>query len=217
MSDQATVAAQNTSNAAGQAAQTDANAQAQNGTVATSANPTSQQTGASQADQGNQAQSQQASGNSVVPEKYDLKLPEGSLLDPATVEKISSFAKERGLSNEQAQAILERESASVSEYVKGQEEGLKAEAQKWVETIRSDKEIGGDAFNKSVEHAKRLVDRYATADFKKVLDDTGLGNHPELVRMLARIGKAMADDTAVLPGTSSSTGQRSAAEIMYGR
>jgi hypothetical protein len=45
----------------------------------------------------------------VVPEKYDLKLPEASLLDASHVEKLTAFAKERGLSNDEAQALLERE------------------------------------------------------------------------------------------------------------
>src|SRR5688572_20896218 len=52
----------------------------------------------------------------VVPEKYDLKLPEGSLLEAAQMEKISAYAKEKGLSNEQAQELLERENDAVSGY-----------------------------------------------------------------------------------------------------
>src|SRR3972149_1235780 len=50
----------------------------------------------------------------VVPQKYELKLPEGSQLDQARIDSLSAYAKEKGLSNEQAQAILDRESDAVS-------------------------------------------------------------------------------------------------------
>ena len=42
----------------------------------------------------------------VAPEKYDLKLPEGSKLDAKHIEKIAADAKARGLSQEDAQALL---------------------------------------------------------------------------------------------------------------
>ena len=46
-----------------------------------------------------------ASPAKIVPEKYDLKIPDGALITPADVERIATFAKERGLSNEEAQAV----------------------------------------------------------------------------------------------------------------
>ena len=49
----------------------------------------------------------------AVPEKYDLKAPEGSLLAEPMLEKIAAFARERGFSQEQAQAMVEHESASL--------------------------------------------------------------------------------------------------------
>ncbi|MFN9952022.1 MAG: hypothetical protein ACK55I_02915, partial [bacterium] len=38
--------------------------------------------------------------------KYDLKLPEGTLLTQAEVDKIVSFAKDQGLSQESAQKLV---------------------------------------------------------------------------------------------------------------
>src|SRR3954464_8985731 len=49
--------------------------------------------------------------------KYELKAPEKSLLPATHAEKIVALAKERGFSNEQAQAVYEAESAHFKEYV----------------------------------------------------------------------------------------------------
>src|SRR5690348_5541591 len=59
--------------------------------------------------------------------KYELKAPEKSLLPATHAEKIVSLAKERGLSNEQAQAVYDAESAHFKEYV---DTAIKAEQAK---------------------------------------------------------------------------------------
>jgi len=150
----------------------------------------------------------------AVPEKYDLKLPEGSLLEPSAVEQISSFAKEQGLSNEAAQKLLERESKSFASYVEKQKTELVKQTAEWLEAAKTDKEIGGEAFGQNAELAKRVVERYGSESFKKALNESGLGNHPELVRFVARIGKAMSEDQLVIPGTQSG-GPKSAADTLY--
>lgn len=150
-----------------------------------------------------------------VPEKYELKLPKDSLMDPARVEKIASFAKERGLSQDQAQAVLERESDAISSYAASQQEALKQKASEWKTAVESDKEIGGPALTESVEFAKRALDKFASPTLKQQLNETGLGNHPELVRAFARIGKAMGDDKLVLPGSRENP-SRSFESILYG-
>lgn len=151
----------------------------------------------------------------VVPEKYDLKLPEKALLDTTHLEKIASFAKERGLSNEEAQTLVERENGAVSSFQEGLIAKQKALADTWVNAAKTDKEIGGEAFTKNVELAHRAIDRFATPELKKELDATGLGNHPELVRMFVRVGKSMSEDQ-FFKADSQTSGKKSAAETLYG-
>lgn len=124
---------------------------------------------------------------------YDLKAPEGSNFEQGKLDKIVSFSKEQGLSKEQAQALVDRDAKMEAD----QKTELLQKSQQWVEDVKSDKEIGGEKFGTSVEHAKRIISKYASEDFKKVLNDTGLGNHPELVRLLARVGKDMGSDEFV--------------------
>lgn len=136
-----------------------------------------------------------------VPESYALKLPEGSKLDASHVEKIATFAKERGLSQEDAQAMLDRDSQLRADFETQGVAQLDEAAQKWAEDSKSDKEIGGEEFQKNAELAKRVIERFATPEFKAQINKTGFGNHPELVRIFVRIGKAMSDDQFVQPGS----------------
>ena len=147
--------------------------------------------------------------------KFDLKLPEGSHLDAGAVEKHTARAKELKLTPEQAQADLNRESELLKTYVEGQQAQLAKTVDTWVEEAKKDPEIGGEGFAKSAETAMRVVNRFGTEEFKKALNETGLGNHPELIRVLTRIGRAMTEDQLVLP-TGQPKGPKSAEDVLYG-
>lgn len=132
---------------------------------------------------------------------FQLELPEGSLLDEAHVDKVVSFAKERGLSKEQAQAILNRDAAEKADFVKANRPG----GETWQKQVGSyhqiclaDKEIGGSEENlkKSAEYAHRVIEKHFSPNIKEFLDQTGLGSHPDFVRGFARLGRSMAEDQA---------------------
>ena len=204
MSDEASKPAQETPTA-GQASTNQASTE-----VAPAAAGSADQSGAGTAEQ------KGPQGNQAVVEKYELKLPEGSLLRPEHVEKIALIAKERGLSNENAQLLVEREHQARTEFLnelRAQDEQAKTA---WISEVKADKEIGGDNFNRSVETAKRALDRFGSPEFKAMLDDTGYGNHPEVVRIFARIASSMSEDQLVIPG-SQAGGSKSIEEIFYGK
>lgn len=150
----------------------------------------------------------------AAPEKYELKMPEGSQLDAAAVEKVSSFAKENKLSKDQAQAILNRESDAVKSFSETQQAALKERRETWKTESSNDKEIGGEGFNKNVEMAHRALKHFGGEKLMQELEVTGYGNHPEVVRVFARIGKAMSEDKFVQAGAQVS-GQKSLAETFY--
>jgi hypothetical protein len=147
---------------------------------------------------------------------YELKLPEGSTLDKSAIEKVVSFAKEKGLSPEVAQSVLEREHLALDSYTKGLDAQFKATQEEWVKQIQSDKEIGGEKFKENIEIAHRAVKRFADEEFFKALDASGFGNHPGLVKVFARVGKLLAEDKAVIPGPQAG-GRVSMEEKFYGK
>ena len=151
----------------------------------------------------------------VVPEKYDLKLADGSLLNAAHVEGLAAFAKEKKLTQEMAQSVLDREHKAVATFVEKQQQELAQKPETWLNDAKADKEIGGEGFGENTELAKRVLAKFGSDTFKKVLNETGLGNHPELLRVFVRIGKAMSEDTLVLPGKHAG-GERRLEDIFYG-
>jgi hypothetical protein len=86
--------------------------------------------------------------------------------------------------------------------VQQQQDGWNQTLAKWVTEMKSDKEIGGDNFTPSVKQAQNAINKFGTPELKTALDSYGMGNHPELVRVFARIGKAMAEDTHVSGGNA---------------
>ncbi len=151
----------------------------------------------------------------VVPEKYDLKIPDGSPLGQAQLDKISQLAKEKGLSNEEAQALVDDKHAVVEDYKRQQDESVQSVKDGWITSVKNDKEIGGENFNRSVELSKRVVEKFGSEKLVQELESTGLGNHPELVRAFSRIGKAM-DADKWIPAGNPGAGKKSTAQKLYG-
>lgn len=150
-----------------------------------------------------------------VPAEYDLKLPEGAFLKDEQVAQVASFAKEQGLTQAQAQAFLERENATQGAWKESQAAEVRQTVDGWYKATESDAEVGGQAFKESVLAAHRAIERFGTPALKQAFEESGLGNHPELVRIFSRIGKAMSDDKLVLSGSQPSQ-PRAPEDVLYG-
>lgn len=146
----------------------------------------------------------------AAPEKYEFTPPEGQELDANALAVFEPIAKELGLSQEQAQKLVD----IYPQIQRQQAEAWSKQVADWGEQVKADKEIGGDKFNASVGAAQRALDQFGNPELREYLNASGLGNHPALVRFCAKVGKAMAEDTFVVPNQG---GQRSAADILYGK
>lgn len=130
----------------------------------------------------------------AVPEKYELKIPEGSNVDQAEVAKVEAFAKERGLDNKSAQAVLEGRHALVAE----QQSNLETlNGKTWKDELIADKDFGGEKFEESGLLAYDAAKRFGGEGFAEELKVSKLNHHPDLFRMLVRVGQAMQDDKFV--------------------
>lgn len=144
-----------------------------------------------------------------APESYDLQMPDGVELDTAAAEEFKGIAKEYGLTQEQAQKVAD----IGAKMVQRQTEAHQAQVQTWVDAVKTDKEIGGDKLNENLAIARKTIDTFGSPELKEMLNVTGIGNHPEIVKLAYKIGKAISDDGFVRGGNT--TAPRSAAEIMY--
>lgn len=146
----------------------------------------------SEATQGQQGAESPAAGvQEGAPEQYEFTAPEGKQYDQGTIEAFSAAAKEANLSQEKAQKLLETMSPKLAERQMAQI----AEVQKqWTESSKADKEFGGEKLGENLGVAKKALDQFGTPELKSLLEESGLGNHPEVVRFFYRAGKAISED-----------------------
>ena len=156
--------------------------------------------------------------NQVAPEVYkDFTLPEGIPADAKLMEGFKGLAKEMGLSQEAAQKFvtLQGEHAKVS--MEAMVKEAEAQKVKILEQYKNDtiKELGPE-YQKELSFAAKALDRFGTPELRKLMDETGLGNHPLLVKSWVAIGKTMAEDGAPGPaGTPPANGEAEQMKRMF--
>lgn len=136
-----------------------------------------------------------------APEAYEFVQPEGHVVDESVISKFSEVAKELNLSQEKAQKVLDTMAPAIAER---QQAALQTVSAEWAEAARTDAEFGGEKLGDNLAIAKTALEKFATPEFTKLLNDTGLGNHPEVLRVFYRAGKAISQDT-VVPGKAAPT------------
>lgn len=140
-------------------------------------------------------------GAEGAPESYeDFTVPDGVQLRDEDVQKFSGVARELGLTQEGAQRLVDLEAERIQEIQKEHLEAWQSQVNTWAEETRADQEVGGDHYEAATQTANRVLSTYGTDELKEVLNSTGLGNHPELVRVFARIGKVLSEDQLVTGG-----------------
>jgi hypothetical protein len=140
----------------------------------------------------------QADDGKTAPEAYQpFTLPEGVEVDAGLLETFGPVAKEAGLNQEAAQKLVDWFGGQV----KAQQEQAQATAAQWVDTVKKDPEVGGPQLAERLAVAAKGLEWAAGAkaqEVRELLDATGLGNHPEFVRLFYRVGTAIAEDKPVI-------------------
>lgn len=103
---------------------------------------------------------------------------------------------------------------TVGELMGQQQQQHQQMVSQWESAARADQEIGGDRFGENLAIAKTAIDKFATPELKQMLDETGVGNHPEMVRAFFRAGKLLQE--APIVGTTTGTGRKTLTQALYG-
>lgn len=149
-----------------------------------------------------------------APEKYEaFQAPEGSSLDTGVMDKFAETARELNLPQAQAQAMIDKMAPIIASRQFEQVEQLKTE---WLTSTTNDVEIGGAKLEASKVFAARAMDQFATPGLKEIFNATGFGNHPDVMRMMVKVGQAISEEKIVTGGVpATSNGIRSAADTLY--
>lgn len=147
-----------------------------------------------------------------TPEKYEFQAREGRSYDPEVIAAYGAAAKELGLTQDAAQKLLDSVVPVMQDRQALQQKEVMA---KWAEEATADKEIGGDKLQENLGIARKALDAFATPEFVRFLDESGLGNHPEMIRAWRKVGAAISEDS-IVTGKGAPQPQRSTAEILFG-
>lgn len=149
------------------------------------------------------------------PEKYEFKAAEGKELDAKVVEAVTPIFKELGLSQDQAQKLVDFQAARDVEAAKSMETLVTETRNGWREQIAKDPVLGDGKDNlkpevrANVAKALGSLPPEAKDAVIKAFDLTGGGDHPAIVAAMNHFGKLLSEGTSVRGGGPSTEGQRS--------
>jgi hypothetical protein len=132
--------------------------------------------------------------------------------DETVIGSFSEVAKELNLPQAQAQKLVDKMAPVMAAR---QAEQLKAARDDWAKTARMDTEFGGDKLAENLGTAKKAYEAFASPELKNLLEETGLGNHPEVIRFFFRTGKAISEDGFIRGGMTSSGQGQDMADRLY--
>lgn len=183
-----TAATSTTTSDAGEPTTTDSTAATAAGTTDTSTTETSTTT-----TEANAQNTDTKATEPVVPESYELVMPDGVQLDPAAAEEFTAIAKELKLDQAAAQKLADVGAKMAQRQVEAHAQLVAT----WTEQVKTDKEIGGDKLDENLGIARKAIDSFGSNELKTLLNSTGMGNHPEVVKFALKVGKAISEDRFV--------------------
>ena len=154
------------------------------------------------------AAAEAAKGNEI-PETYEFTPPEGMTIDEELLGDVQAFAKENKLTAAAAKNIADLGIKLVNKQNEIRENQFNEVKTGWLKTAQGDPEIGADVLKGKDSVAAKAFNTIATPEMKDLVDQFGIGNHPEFLRMFYRLSTLMGDDKMHMPGLGNGTPQGS--------
>lgn len=149
-----------------------------------------------------------------APESYeDFTTPEGVELSEEAVSEFHDLAKELNLTQEQAQKLVDYSTKMNEQGVLKHQEEYSALRESWVNDLKNDSEFGGDKMGETVDRAQRVLKSYGSPKLSEFLNTSGYGDNNELIIFLAKMDRALGEDTVV--DGNPSGGTKSAAQVLF--
>lgn len=158
----------------------------------------------------------EAAAANAPPEEYaDFAVADGIVLDPEMITAFKPLAKELGLNQGNAQKLVDLAVQVQQRTIDGIFEMHETRKATWLAEAKADPEIGADVslWDENVEGsaansvAVRAFNSISQGHpgLKAAVDELGIGNHPEFLRLMFRIGKTMREDTFEQSGSGGGT------------
>ena len=165
-------------------------------------------------------QSGSAQRQGTAPDQYEpFQVPEGMELDSRQFGEAQGVFKELGLTQEQAQKLVDLHAKNWIGAVDAYESELTRRVADWGERTKADPEFGGARLNESLASVRRAISHVGGEGLEKALNETGSINHPAIFAAFARMGRLFAEDGFVegrsAPGSGESNSPSDMARRVY--
>ena len=121
---------------------------------------------------------------------YEVKAPEGGVLDSTVMGELGAVAKELNLSPTAVQKLVDRVAPVWQKQGLAHVEKFRKE---WTEQSLADKEFGGNNFDANIKAVNKAYTKFTTPELRTLLEESGLNCHPEVIRHFYRLSKATED------------------------
>ena len=169
-----------------------------------------------------------------VPEAYKLEpitIGEGDAaqtveIDTKLLEDVTPLLKEAGVTQGAAKklapAVLKVQEQVLTR-LNNDHAALRAD---WEKQVREDKTLGGAKLDETMSRVARALDKFGapsvkdkdgkeTNEFRLLMNETGLGNHPVMVKILSEAGKLVGEDDKLIREDTSPSVKQDRLEVLY--
>jgi len=149
------------------------------------------------------------------PIDYKFELPEGYTLAEENQTAFEAFARTNKLTNDAANEALGLAVKHVSKMQEEAAQQWRDEVDGWGKQISADKDLGGDKLQASISFAQKTIAKFGSPELVSFLEQTGIGNHPELFRFCHRIGQQISEG-GMITGDGVGETRKPTADVFYG-
>lgn len=150
----------------------------------------------------------------TVPEKYEIKAPEGMTLDEGSLAEFTPIAKELGLTNEQVQKLADFQAKQIQTAETNQKQAFDSFVD---QTIKDTKDFFGSKLSAELPFVAKGRDQFADADVIGLLEASGLANHKAFIQMFAKMGRSISEHKVVEGKTAVAAETRTDGQIIYAK
>jgi len=144
-----------------------------------------------------------AIGRPEAPDGYKFDTPEGInkniQITPELEGAYKDVAFKLGLTAEQAAGLRMYHLDSLSQQISTSEKAREDALLKAQTELRN--EFGGK-YDGMISTAVKVVDKFGGQEVKDLMNDSGLGNHPAVIKMMSKIGSKLSEDSIANTGSS---------------
>lgn len=129
----------------------------------------------------------------AAPESYRLTVPEGMTVDQELLGAATPVLRELGLNDEQASKLAPLAAQVQERTISTLNDEYAALRADWSRQTKADPHLGGERWPETQRMLSvALQAGGADSEFRKVMNQSGIGDHPAVIRVFRRLGEKIA-------------------------